>query len=138
MRYNYKIIRPSPPHDCDLYIIYMHNSCNQAYAIQREEMENRLEKTKEHRRNTNRGFVNIREEEEIGELEMRIVLTKKQLRQLMALIGGNGNGNGNHLYPTSLPTIEQLRRLMQIKRNCSRRGGRCSWRPILQSIPEEV
>ncbi|WOK93198.1 hypothetical protein Cni_G01892 [Canna indica] len=79
-----------------------------------------------------------------GAVRVKIVVTKKQLRQMVASLGQGGSNAGAAGTTTAAAAsnVELLlhvlrRRHMKRAETAGRRhGGR--WRPALQSIPEEV
>ncbi|XP_010266909.1 PREDICTED: uncharacterized protein LOC104604312 [Nelumbo nucifera] len=90
---------------------------------------------------------------EDGMVRMKIVVKKKELKQMVAMMGGSNNAtNGvNHQTPSissfsslssllSSTTLEQRLKILRrrhFKKADQEKGSRSSWRPVLQSIPEE-
>ncbi|KAK1272816.1 hypothetical protein QJS04_geneDACA009677 [Acorus gramineus] len=77
---------------------------------------------------------------EDGVVQVKIVLTKQQLRQLVSMMG-SGSGGGRSTTPSVVMTMtssaaEQM--LHVLKRRHMKKGKRGVWRPNLQSIPEEI
>lgn len=68
-----------------------------------------------------------------GAVRVKIVVSKQQLKQLMAA------SNGTKLRSNTLQSssIEQLLHAIKKKVETERTGRRVRWRPDLQSIPEE-
>ncbi|KAL1554467.1 hypothetical protein AAHA92_15023 [Salvia divinorum] len=72
---------------------------------------------------------------------MKIVVRKEDLKQVLEAIRENGGGWGRRTAEVAAPTLSleqrlNLMRRRQILRAASR--SRRSWRPVLQSIPEEM
>ncbi|KAF3340275.1 hypothetical protein FCM35_KLT16046 [Carex littledalei] len=67
-----------------------------------------------------------------GAVRVKIVVSKQQLKQLMA--ASNGKLRSNTVQNSS---IEQLLHAIKKKVETERTGRRVRWRPNLQSIPEE-
>ncbi|KAJ8618216.1 hypothetical protein MRB53_014402 [Persea americana] len=101
-------------------------------------MKTNLQETMTQGRN---GGVKSKSDED-GVVRMKIVVTKQQLKQLMAIIG-NGKNHVHQTSPSSLPPVSPLEQLQRIKqrRNQKRatnvKVNHRPWIPVLQSIPEE-
>ncbi|KAJ4773944.1 hypothetical protein LUZ62_062076 [Rhynchospora pubera] len=82
----------------------------------------------------------ISREEEDGVVKVKIVVTKKELKHLIAAMNQREN-NARRRQTTAPQSFEQLFNLLRRKREKkqevmkSRQGG---WQPALQSIPEEM
>ncbi|WOL05902.1 hypothetical protein Cni_G14633 [Canna indica] len=84
-----------------------------------------------------------RVDEEGGLVRVKIALTKKQLRQMVAALGQQGRGSSTTAAAHRLaagPSLEQLLHALRRRRVKTGEKGQCrsQWRPRLQSIPEEV
>ncbi|KAJ0077670.1 hypothetical protein Patl1_35874 [Pistacia atlantica] len=86
----------------------------------------------------------VSETKEDGVVRMKIKVRKQDLRQMLEVMKSGKNNNNNNTQSSSL-SVEQrlnlLRRKHILRSNSmmmeeGRRGG--SWRPVLQSIPEEL
>lgn len=66
---------------------------------------------------------------------MKIVVRKEDLKQVLEAIRENGGGWGRRTAEANL-SLEQRLNLMRTRQIL--RAGRRSWRPVLQSIPEEI
>ncbi|EHA8586882.1 hypothetical protein COCNU_scaffold001111G000010 [Cocos nucifera] len=81
----------------------------------------------------------VARDDENGVVRMRIVVTKQQLRQMVASTG-RGRSNAGHRPLAEPPNFEQLMHALRrrhMKRAEAEKGCRRGWRPALQSIPEE-
>lgn len=82
----------------------------------------------------------ISHEEEDGVMTVKIVVTKKELKHLIAAMNQREN-NAKRRQTTAPQSLEQLFNVLRRRREKkqevmnSRRGG---WQPALQSIPEEI
>jgi hypothetical protein len=82
----------------------------------------------------------ISHEEEDGKMTVKIVVTKKELKHLIAAMNQREN-NVRHRQRMAPQSLEQLFNVLRRRREKqqevmrSRRGG---WEPALQSIPEEI
>lgn len=90
-----------------------------------------------------RGMV-ISTEEGDGVVRLKIVMSKQELKVMVASLSGErsdaGGGRGRTSLPPPPPSLEQLlhalrRRHMKRAESGKRRNG--GWMPALQSIPEE-
>ncbi|KAJ4746658.1 hypothetical protein LUZ62_051408 [Rhynchospora pubera] len=68
-----------------------------------------------------------------GSVRVKVVVSKQQLKQLMA--ASNGKLRSNAIQSSS---IQQLLHVLKRKVEAERTTRRVRWRPGLQSIPEEV
>lgn len=69
-----------------------------------------------------------------GAVRVKIVVSKQQLKQLMA--ASNGKMRSNAVLQNT--SIEQLLHAIKRKVEAERTGRQVRWRPGLQSIPEEM
>ncbi|KAG9442864.1 hypothetical protein H6P81_018718 [Aristolochia fimbriata] len=92
------------------------------------------------------GGLGVSQCEEDGVVRMKLVLTKQQLKHMMLLMEKHDKISDAHRSPAasmmSSAVLEQRIRGMMQKRQLRRseqlRRGRGTWRPVLQSIPEEA
>lgn len=71
---------------------------------------------------------------------MKIVVKKEDLKQVLEAIRDNGRGWGRRAATAAPPALSLEQRLNLMRRRQILRAAnrsRCSWRPVLQSIPEE-
>ncbi|CAL9752201.1 unnamed protein product [Musa acuminata subsp. burmannicoides] len=82
----------------------------------------------------------VAREDESGGVQVKVVVTKKQLKQMVAAMGQERNARAAGHRLAASPTMEQV--LRSLRRRHMKRGekGQCRsrWRPELQSIPEEI
>ncbi|CAL9092746.1 unnamed protein product [Musa textilis] len=82
----------------------------------------------------------VTREDESGAVQVKVVVTKKQLRQMVAAMGQERSARAAGHRLAASPTMEQV--LYSLRRRHMKRGekGQCRsrWRPELQSIPEEI
>ncbi|KAG1355386.1 hypothetical protein COCNU_07G014980 [Cocos nucifera] len=81
----------------------------------------------------------IDRDDENGVVTVKIVVTKQQLRQMVASTGRGWSNSGLH-HLAAPPRMEQLLHVLRrrhMKRAEAEKGHGSGWRPALQSIPEE-
>ncbi|XP_010910679.1 uncharacterized protein [Elaeis guineensis] len=78
----------------------------------------------------------VARDDENGVVRMKIVVTKQQLRQMVASTG-RGRSNSGHRPLAAPPNLEQLMHVLRRRHMKRAEGCRSGWRPALQSIPEE-
>ncbi|CAL9087115.1 hypothetical protein MUK42_29926 [Musa troglodytarum] len=76
-------------------------------------------------------------DDESGAVRVKIVMTKKQLRQMVAAMQQGRSYTASHPPSASL-NLEQLLRSLRSRHMKRAEAGQCRsrWRPELQSIPE--
>ncbi|XP_008785057.1 uncharacterized protein LOC120110749 [Phoenix dactylifera] len=82
----------------------------------------------------------VARDDENGVVRVKIVVTKQQLRQMVASRGRGRSNAGHRPLAAPAPDVEQLMHVLRrrhMKRAEAERGCRSGWRPKLQSIPEE-
>ncbi|KAL7237081.1 hypothetical protein ACSBR1_020202 [Camellia fascicularis] len=90
------------------------------------------------------GLVSGSDGGEDGVVRMKIVVKKQDLKQMLEVIRGGKNtgGTSTSVSPTPSLCLEQrlnlMRRRHQWRVSQAKGSRRSSWRPALQSIPEEL
>lgn len=96
------------------------------------------------------GGVHVSEANDNGVVRMKIMVRKQDLKQILQVMNMNGANNSHRgrsqaaNAPLSAPSTEQWLNLLRRKHNIvkavnsGKENQRRSWRPELQSIPEEL
>ncbi|ESR35769.1 hypothetical protein WN944_028452 [Citrus x changshan-huyou] len=95
------------------------------------------------------GGVHVSEANDNGVVRMKIMVRKQDLKQILQVMNMNGANNSHSRSeaanaPLSAPSAEQWLNLLRRKHNIvkavnsGKENQRRSWRPELQSIPEEL
>nr|CAD1844789.1 unnamed protein product [Ananas comosus var. bracteatus] len=87
----------------------------------------------------------VAQDELSGAVRVKIVLSKQQLKQMVAMIGrGRSNAGPQQSsliavgFPQNLEQLFYALRRRHAKKSEAAKGRRNRWRPALQSIPEEA
>lgn len=77
----------------------------------------------------------ISQEEEKGAVRVKIVVSKQELRQMLASMNQRNN---NHQMPSLEQLLHVLRKLRMNRAETAKAYRGDCWKPALQSIPEEI